>query len=64
MWNCFDITGIITIIAPVMYIDRYQLAVLAKYTRSALLMTTEDSFLAGFVMRYENFVNNVYLILF
>ena len=35
---------------------RYHLGVLAKYTRSELLMTTEESFLAGSVMRYDIFV--------
>jgi len=35
---------------------RYQLAALAIYTRSELLMITEANFLAGFVTRYETFV--------
>ena len=58
MWNfwLYWIYYSITVTSLVIYIDRYRLAVSAKYTRSELLMTTEDSFPAGFVMRYETFV--------
>ena len=52
----YNITGINTITTLVVCIGRYQSAILARYTRSGLLTTTDASFPAGFVTRYEHVV--------